>query len=350
MTNSFNDNPHRRLNILTGEWVLVSPHRTKRPWQGKTEKSATTDLPEYDPSCYLCPTNERMGGEFNPSYKKPYSFINDFSALLPDVKEETYDNGLLHAESESGICKVVCFSPNHSLTLPLMSVPDITDVISLWQKEYRELGAKEGIDHVQIFENKGAIMGCSNPHPHGQIWAQNKIPQEVLKKTGNLQAYWDKHGRSILEDYLVQELKLDERIIVENEHFVALLPYWAVWPYETMILPKRKLANIGLLSESEKLSYAEILKQLTIKYDNIFNTSFPYSAGIHQAPTDGREHPEWHFHMSFYPPLLRSATVKKFMVGYEMFANPQRDITAEQAAENMKSLSDVHYSQLDATK
>ncbi|HCO84722.1 MAG TPA: galactose-1-phosphate uridylyltransferase, partial [Arenibacter sp.] len=265
--------------------------------------------PVYDPSCYLCPTNERMGGEFNPSYEKPYSFVNDFSALLPNVKEESYKNGLLYAESESGICKVVCFSPNHSLTLPLMSVSEIADVISLWQKEYKELGAVDGINHVQIFENKGGIMGCSNHHPHGQIWAQNKIPQEVHKKIGNLQTYWEKHGRSILEDYLEQELQLDERVIVENEHFVALIPYWAVWPYETMILPKRKLAHIGLLSESEKISYAEILKQLTIKYDNIFNTSFPYSAGIHQAPTDGKDHPEWHFHMSFYPPLLRSATV-----------------------------------------
>lgn len=345
MAANFNNNPHRRLNILTGEWILVSPHRTKRPWQGKTEKSAASDLPVYDPSCYLCPTNERMGGEFNPDYDKPHSFINDFSALLPGVEEEIFEKGLLYAEAESGICKVVCFSPNHALTLPLMSVSDIMAVISLWQKEYLDLGQKEAINYVQIFENKGGIMGCSNPHPHGQIWAQNKIPQEVDKKIGNLSAYWEKNKRSILEDYIEQELKMDERIIVVNEHFVALIPYWAVWPYETMIVPKRKLAHIGLLSETEKLSYAEILKQLTIKYDNIFNTSFPYSAGIHQAPTDGRDHPEWHFHMSFFPPLLRSATIKKFMVGYEMFANPQRDITAEQAAETMKSLSNTHYSQ-----
>jgi len=341
---NFNDNPHRRLNILTGEWILVSPHRTKRPWLGKTEKSATTDLPAYDPSCYLCPTNERMGGGINPDYKKPFSFINDFSALLQDVEEETYQNGLLYAESESGICKVVCFSPNHSLTLPLMKVSDIENVISLWQKEYTELGGMERINHVQIFENKGSIMGCSNPHPHGQIWAQNKIPQEVHKKNGILQTYWEKHSKSILEDYIQQELTLDERIILENEDFVALIPYWAVWPYETMILPKRKIVHIALLTANEKRAYAEILKQLTIKYDNIFNTSFPYSAGVHQAPTDGKDHPEWHFHMSFYPPLLRSATVKKFMVGYEMFANPQRDITAEQAAETMKSLSNTHYS------
>lgn len=209
------------------------------------------------------------------------------------------------------------------------------------------MGSKEAINHVQIFENKGDIMGCSNPHPHGQIWAQNKIPQEAQKKIGNLKAYWEKNKRSILEVYIEQELKLDERIIVENEHFVALIPYWAVWPYETMILPKRKLAHIGMLTEIEKESYAEILKQLTIKYDNIFGTSFPYSAGIHQAPTDGKEHPEWHFHMSFYPPLLRSATIKKFMVGYEMFANPQRDITAEQAADTMKSLPNTHYSLME---
>jgi UDPglucose--hexose-1-phosphate uridylyltransferase len=263
---------------------------------------------------------------------------------LQDVKEETYENGLLYAESESGICKVVCFSADHSLTLPLMEVSDIVDVISLWQEEYRELGSKDGINYVQIFENKGGIMGCSNPHPHGQIWAQHKIPQEVHKKIVNLKAYWQKHGRSILEDYLEQELQLNERIILENEHFVVLIPYWAVWPYEAMILPKRKIAHIGLLSNEEKRSYATILKQLTVRYDNLFNTSFPYSSGIHQAPTDGLDHPEWHFHMSFYPPLLRSATVKKFMVGYEMFANPQRDITAEQAAETMKSLSDTHYS------
>ncbi|MBD1259782.1 UDP-glucose--hexose-1-phosphate uridylyltransferase [Maribacter polysiphoniae] len=344
MTTEFNENPHRRFNILTGEWILVSPHRTKRPWQGKTEKQSMETKPKYDPNCYLCPTNGRMGGAVNPDYKKPFSFVNDFSALLKDVKEEKYENGLLYAESESGICKVVCFSPDHSLTLPLMSREEITDVISLWQQEYKELGAMDGINHVQIFENKGDIMGCSNPHPHGQIWAQRSIPQEVQKKSDRLLAYWKKHQASILEDYIIQELALDERIILENEHFVSLIPYWAVWPYETMIVPKRKIGHIGELSNDGKKAFAEILRKTTIRLDNIFGTSFPYSAGIHQAPTDGKEHPEWHFHMSFYPPLLRSATVKKFMVGYEMFANPQRDITAEQAANTIKALSDVHYS------
>ena len=347
MDTNFNENPHRRFNILTGEWILVSPHRTKRPWQGKTEKASLETKPKYDPKCYLCPTNSRMGGGVNPDYKKPFSFINDFSALLKDVKEEKYENGLLYAESESGICKVVCFSPDHSLTLPLMSKEEITDVISLWQQEYKELGAIEGINHVQIFENKGDVMGCSNPHPHGQIWAQRSIPQEVQKKADRLSAYWKEHKKSILEEYIAQELELNERIILENEHFVSLIPYWAVWPYETMIVPKRKIAHIAKLSDNEKMAFAEILRKTTIRLDNIFQTSFPYSAGIHQAPTDGKEHPEWHFHMSFYPPLLRSATVKKFMVGYEMFANPQRDITGEQAANTMKALSDTHYSQTE---
>lgn len=344
MQMNFNDNPHRRYNILTGEWILVSPHRTKRPWQGKTEKRTGLQRPKYDASCYLCPGNERAGGKVNPDYKAPYSFTNDFSALLADVDKQQYSDGLLLAESESGICKVVCFSPNHSLTLPLMSEVEITDVISVWQKEYRELGALEGINYVQIFENKGDIMGCSNPHPHGQIWAQRTVPQEVQKKSDHFMAYWDKNRKSILADYIAQEKELDQRIFLENEHFVALVPYWAVWPYETIIVPKRKIAHIAQLSEAEKGAFAEIIKKLTTRYDNIFQTSFPYSAGIHQAPTDGKEHPEWHFHMSFFPPLLRSATVKKFMVGYELFANPQRDITAEQAADTLKALGDVHYS------
>jgi len=340
----FNNQPHRRYNILTGEWILVSPHRTKRPWQGKTEKNTQEKLLEHDPLCYLCPGNKRANGEVNPKYTKPFSFTNDFAALLKDIPNEKITNGLLKAETESGICKVVCFSPNHSLTLPLMKTEAIYDVITLWQEEYTYLGALDTINYIQIFENKGAIMGCSNPHPHGQIWAQRSIPQEIKKKSNHLKKYWNQYQRSILEDYLKQELALNERIIHENEHFVALVPYWAIWPYETMIIPKRRMAAINDLTNDEKLAYATIIKKLTITYDNIFNTSFPYSAGIHQAPCDGKNHPEWHLHMSFYPPLLRSASVKKFMVGYEMFANPQRDITAEQAALTMKSCSPIHYS------
>ena len=339
----FNNTPHRRKNILTGEWVLVSPHRTKRPWQGKKDKPQEVERLEYDPKCYLCPGNERAGGAKNPNYTGTYSFQNDFAALL-EGPEETFKDGLLEAESESGICKVICYSPNHSLTLPLMEVNDIVEVIRLWQKEYTALGSDPNINHVQIFENKGAIMGCSNPHPHGQIWAQRSIPQEVQKKVVRQKSYWEKNNSSLLGDYIQQELNSKERIVLENESFVALVPYWAVWPFETMIIPKRHVTSVLELSQQEVSDYASLLKALITRYDNLFETSFPYSAGIHQAPTDGKDNSHWHMHMSFYPPLLRSAEVKKFMVGYEMFANPQRDITAEQAAQRLRECATTHYS------
>ncbi len=344
MSVHFYEQPHRRYNILTGDWILVSPHRTKRPWQGKVEKLQTTQLSSFDENCYLCPGNIRANGEVNPDYQDTYTFINDFAALISGDESQTLNDGLFKAATETGICKVVCFSPDHSLTLPLMSVKSIAHVISLWQDEYDKLGALDKINHIQIFENKGATMGCSNPHPHGQIWAQQTVPNEVIKKDEHQQVYWNKHGRSILTEYLAQELKVEERIILENEHFVVLIPYWAVWPYETMIIPKRHIQHIGLLTDDEKTAYADAIKKLTIKYDNLFETSFPYSAGIHQSPTNGKDNQHWHFHMSFYPPLLRSATVKKFMVGYEMFAGPQRDITAEQAATSLRNLEDIHYS------
>lgn len=344
MNTNINNSPHKRFNILTGEWVLVSPHRTKRPWQGKKDAEQPRAVKTYDENCYLCPGNTRAGGEQNPNYTGTYSFGNDFAALLPDTEITEYREGLLRAETEKGICKVVCFSPDHSLTLPLMSLEAITEVVRLWQKEYSELGAKPFINHVQIFENKGAIMGCSNPHPHGQIWAQHGIPGEVAKKQEQQLEYWNKHQKSLLGTYLEQELELGERILLENDHFVALVPYWAVWPYETMIIPRKHYRHIGELNEEEQEAFAAIIKALTTRYDNLFKTSFPYSAGIHQSPTDGEDHNEWHFHMSFYPPLLRSAEVKKFMVGYEMFASPQRDITAEMAADNLRALPDLHYS------
>ncbi len=328
---------------MTGEWILVSPHRTKRPWQGKEEEPAREARPSYDPTCYLCPGNERAGGSINPEYTRPWSFTNDFAALQANVPIEDFEDGLLRAESETGTCKVVCFSPDHSLTLPVMEVEAIDDVIQLWQKEFKELGARQDINYVQIFENKGATMGCSNPHPHGQIWAQHSIPQEVSKKGKNMLAHWEKNKSSLLGDYLAQELEAKERILIQSDHFVALVPYWAVWPYEVMILPRKKHKNILSLNAAERADYAKVIKLMTIKYDNLFKVSFPYSAGIHQAPTDGKEHEEWHFHMSFYPPLLRSATVKKFMVGYEMFATPQRDITAEMAADTLRNLPNVHY-------
>ncbi|MGD1946413.1 MAG: UDP-glucose--hexose-1-phosphate uridylyltransferase [Croceivirga sp.] len=342
-----NEHPHRRYNILTGEWVLVSPHRTKRPWQGKQEPVFHEDKPNYDENCYLCPGNTRANGQTNPDYQSTFSFTNDFSALLHDSPLGVIEDGLLKAQGETGICKVVCFSPNHSLTLPLMDVSSIEGVIELWQKEYMTLGAMDAINHVQIFENKGGIMGCSNPHPHGQIWAQVSIPEEVIKKTAYQKEYWTKHQKSLLGVYLEQEALKEERILFEDEFFIALVPFWAVWPYEVMIAPKRHLTHIGKLNADESTSFAKMIKRVTVRYDNLFETSFPYSMGIHQAPTNGETHEEWHFHMSFYPPLLRSATIKKFMVGYEMFANPQRDITAEQAAERLRGLSEIHYLQRD---
>ncbi|MET2985618.1 UDP-glucose--hexose-1-phosphate uridylyltransferase [Aureibaculum conchae] len=338
MSSHLKSHPHRRYNILTDEWVLVSPHRTKRPWQGKTEDSSKKKFIDYDKKCYLCPTNSRMGGDINPEYKNTYVFKNDFGAILENTPLFEFNDGLLKAEGEKGICKVICFSANHSLTIPDMELNDLVKVVETWQDEFIELGSSSEINYVQIFENKGAIMGCSNPHPHGQIWAQYSIPTEIQKKTNSQKAYFQKNGNSLLADYIAQELKAGVRIVSQNENFVTLVPFWAVWPYEAMIVPKRQRTNIIGLTHNEKLDFAQQLKALTQKYDALFDTSFPYSSGIHQAPTDNKNYDEWHWHMSFYPPLLRSATVKKFMVGYEMFAMPQRDITAEIVAKKLKSL------------
>ncbi|TKG91964.1 galactose-1-phosphate uridylyltransferase [Puteibacter caeruleilacunae] len=345
-TFNMEDHPHRRFNPLTGEWILVSPHRAKRPWQGQVEKVVEEQRPQHDPKCYLCAGNERIGGERNPDYKGAYSFVNDFSALLSDTPDGGENDGdLFKAESVKGLCKVICFSPRHDLTVPEMEVPAIKEVVDLWQKEYNEIGAIEGVNYVQIFENKGSIMGCSNPHPHGQIWSSSNIPNEVEKEVVRQKAYFEKHGRTLLGDYVKSELDKKDRILCENEHFVALVPYWAVWPFEAMIISKDAYANISQFDDAVKEALADIYKQLTIMYDNLFEVSFAYSAGIHQSPTDGEEHPYWHFHMHFYPPLLRSATVKKFMVGYEMLGNPQRDITAETSASRLRSLPKIHYKQ-----
>jgi len=336
---NFEDHPHRRYNPLTGSWVQVSPHRAKRPWQGQVEDIPTEKKLAYDENCYLCPTNERVGSDTNPDYKDTYVFTNDFSALLEETPDGNYEDGdLFLANSEKGICRVICFSPRHDLSIPDMEVPAIVKVVDLWQQEYKSLGAKDFINYVQIFENKGSAMGASNPHPHGQIWAEQSIPDEPAREDVRQREYFQKHGRSLLADYLQKELDKNERIVVENEHFVALVPFWAVWPYETMIISKRHFGNLLHMSEEEKTAFAEIYKALTSKYDKLFNVSFPYSAGIHQSPTDGNDNEYWHFHMHFYPPLLRSATVKKFMVGYEMLANPQRDITAETSAKILRVL------------
>ncbi len=344
MNFNIEDHPHKRFNPLTGDWVLVSPHRSKRPWQGQVEKPAVDDRPSYDPGCYLCPGNERAGGKNNPDYKGTFVFTNDFSALLTDSPEGGLNDGeLFQAESESGICKVICFNEDHSLTIPEMEVSDIRKVVDVWCEQFEELANNEHINYIQIFENKGAIMGCSNPHPHGQIWSSKGIPVEPAKECNTQKAYFEKHGRTLLSDYLTAELEKEVRILDQNNSFVALIPFWAVWPFETMIVSKRPVQNILDLSEKEKTDLADIYKKLTVMYDNLFEVSFAYSAGLHQAPCDGKDHREWHLHMHFYPPLLRSATIKKFMVGYEMLATPQRDITAEGAAKRLRELPKVHF-------
>lgn len=343
---NFDENPHRRYNPLTDSWVLVSPHRAKRPWQGQVEEITKEEKLAHDPNCYLCAGNTRINGEVNPAYSDAFVFENDFAALLFDTPDEHFEDGeLFIAQSEKGLGKVICFSPAHNLTIPEMEETAIRKVVDTWVNEYELIGAKTFINYVQIFENKGFAMGCSNPHPHGQIWAQSSVPDEPMKKQIAQRNYWNKHQRSLLADYIVKELEKNERVLFENEHFVALVPFWAVWPFETMIVPKRKMARISDMTSAERDALANAYKRLTTRYDNLFETSFPYSAGIHQAPTDGETHEEWHWHFVFYPPLLRSATVKKFMVGYEMLANPQRDISAEKSATILRGLSEVHYTE-----
>ncbi|MBI5296482.1 MAG: UDP-glucose--hexose-1-phosphate uridylyltransferase [Chloroflexi bacterium] len=340
------NSPHRRFNALTGEWVLNSPHRAKRPWLGQVEKTPPESLPAYDPTCYLCPRNERAGGVTNPDYSGTFVFNNDFAALLPDPSEEAAStHPLLVSAPERGSCRVVCFSPRHDLTLPELDLPAIEAVIATWTRESADLAAQDFIRYVQVFENKGAMMGCSNPHPHSQLWAQSQLPNEIVKELARQAEYYSQHGRPLLTDYVQEELRLQERILFSNDHFTALVPFWAVWPFETMVIAHRATQSLSDLSASEVSALAEAFKQVTTRYDNLFEISFPYSMGFHQAPADGEAHPEWVLHAHFYPPLLRSATVRKFMVGYEMLAMPQRDITPEVAADRLRSVSAVHYKQ-----
>lgn len=339
------ESPHRRFNPLTGDWVLVSPHRAKRPWLGQVEKTPPENLPHYDPACYLCPRNERAGGIKNPDYSGVFVFDNDFASLLPLMESHISDSQLLVAEPECGICRVVCFTPRHDLTLPELDIPAIQNVIASWAEQTSELGAKDFIHYVQVFENKGAMMGCSNPHPHSQIWATGHIPNEPASELEHQKAYFNEHGRALLSDYLVEEHKRKERLIAVNDTFTALIPFWAVWPFEVLVVAHSDRKYLVDLTPGEVSGLAEILKQVTTCYDNLFEISFPYSMGFHQAPFDGQSHPEWTLHAHFYPPLLRSATVRKFMVGFEMLAMPQRDITPEIAAARLRELPGVHYKQ-----
>jgi UDPglucose--hexose-1-phosphate uridylyltransferase len=340
-------NPHRRFNPLNGSWVLVSPHRTERPWQGQVEKTAVAAQAEYDPDCYLCPGNSRVGGVRNPAYGSTFVFDNDFAVLLPGTPADRWErNHLLIAEGEPGISRVGCFSPRHDLTVARMSVPDLKLVVDVWAAQYAELGRQPGIRHVQIFENRGEMMGASNPHPHCQIWASSSIPTEAAAEQREQAAWGAAHGSCLLCDYLALERESGERLVCENEAFAALVPFWAVWPFETMIVSKRHLTAMDEFDEAERGRLADILKRVTTRYDNVFQAPFPYTMGFHQRPTDGAAHPEWHFHAHYYPPLLRSATIRKFMVGFEMLGMPQRDITAESAAERLRALPETHYMDL----
>ncbi len=331
--------PHRRFNPLTREWVLVSPHRTQRPWQGQIEKTAAPVQPTYDPECYLCPGNARAGGARNPNYTSTFVFDNDYAALKPEIPAVSEnERDLLIAESERGICRVVCFDPNHSLTVARMPVEGIRRVIDTWVEQYRELASHNFIRYVQIFENRGEMMGASNPHPHCQIWSTETLPNEVAKESASQAAYLQTKGHCLLCDYARIEERERIRIVCENDSFLAVVPFWAVWPFETMLISRGHAGAFPDLSDKQRTDLAGIMKQLTTRYDNLFQVSFPYTMGFHQTPTDGQSHPEWHFHAHYYPPLLRSATVRKFMVGFEMLGMPQRDITPESAAERLKQV------------
>ncbi len=355
ISETLRDQPHRRFNPLTREWVLVSPHRAKRPWLGQVEKIPPENLPSYDPTCYLCPGNERAAGRRNPVYTGTFVFDNDFPALLPPdevgavaVRKNVQNSGsIFQAQPETGLCRVVCFSPRHDLTLPEMPIDGIEAVVRTWTEQTAQLGGMDHISYVQVFENKGAMMGCSNPHPHSQIWATSGVPNEPAKEVASQSAYLAEHGSCLVCDYLAIEQGVGERIVASNQHFTALVPFWSVWPFELMLISHRHAASLPDLTAEEIAGLADLLRRVTIRYDNLFEVSFPYSMGFHQAPTDGRPYPQGHLHAHFYPPLLRSATVRKFMVGFELLGMPQRDLTAETAAERLRGIKRSIFPQRD---
>ncbi|BEL83967.1 galactose-1-phosphate uridylyltransferase [Serratia marcescens] len=341
------DHPHRRFNPLSGQWVLVSPHRAKRPWQGQQESVPTATLPTHDPDCFLCPGNARVTGDRNPEYRGTYVFTNDFAALMSDTPPapDSHDP-LMRSQSARGVSRVICFSPDHSKTLPELTLPALEQVVAAWQTQTEELG--KHYPWVQLFENKGAAMGCSNPHPHGQVWANSFLPNEAEREDRLQHDYFREHASPLLLDYAQRELAAGERIVVSTEHWLAVVPYWAAWPFETLLLPKTAVQRITDLSAAQSRDLALALKKLTSRYDNLFQCSFPYSMGWHGAPFNGADNRHWQLHAHFYPPLLRSASVRKFMVGYEMLAETQRDLTAEQAAERLRAVSDIHYREAGA--
>lgn len=344
-TDDFSTAPHRRQNLLTGEWVLVSPQRTARPWQGQVELPPVEVRPAHDPACYLCPGNTRAGGASNPDYPATFVFDNDFAALQPDAPPRDMARALerdgaplLRARSERGLCRVICFSPRHDLTLADMRPADLRRVVDTWADQYDQLGSISWVRHVQIFENRGAMMGASNLHPHGQIWANERLPNEPARELARQRDFAAATGHCLLCDYLALELREGERLVCQNAHWVALVPFWAVWPFETLLLPRDHCGAIGDLGDGARDGLADILRRLNRRYNRIFDVPFPYSMGFHQRPTDAEPYPFWHLHAHFYPPLLRSATIRKFMVGYELLAQPQRDLTPESAADRLRRL------------
>lgn len=336
--NEWRTRPHRRFNPLRGEWVLVSPHRLERPWQGAISPAQAVARPHYDPQCYLCPGNTRASGGVNPSYEHTYVFENDYAALVPETPVEPHEDGLLLAYGEAGRCRVVCFSPRHDLDIAAMEPAEIARVIDTWAEQFGELSADPAINAVTIFENRGQMMGASNPHPHGQIWAQSAPPDELVKETSAQTAYMQRTGSCLLCDYVAQEVQAQERVVFANSSAAVLVPFWAVWPFEALVVPTVHVSGIDALTPSNRMDLAEALGVLAAKYDRVFDVPFPYSMGFHQRPTDGSGYDEWHAHAHYFPPLLRSASVRKYMVGYELLAQPQRDVTPEQAAERLRSL------------
>jgi UDPglucose--hexose-1-phosphate uridylyltransferase len=337
-----NSQPHRRYNPLTGEWLLLSPQRTQRPWQGRTEDAAADSDKQYDPDCYLCPGNTRMQGQRNEQYQDTFVFNNDFQALIEsDFRHEGSEDGLFCEGSVAGTCRVICFSKRHDLTLAEMEPADLLKVVDVWKSQTEELNKR--FCWVQIFENKGEIMGCSNPHPHGQIWASDFIPTEPYKEDRCQKKYQKEYKENLLLKYIAKEQEKKERIVAENDQWVCLVPYWAIWPFETLVIPKRHTLRFNDVDEEQSRDLASVMKELLVKYDNLFQTSFPYSMGWHGAPANGKNNDHWQFHAHYYPPLLRSADIKKFMVGYEMLGCPQRDILPEQTAKMIRSQSEIHY-------
>ncbi|KAG9292704.1 hypothetical protein G9A89_008292 [Geosiphon pyriformis] len=360
----YTEHSHRRFNPLTNSWVLCSPHRTKRPWQGQVEAMVPDTLPKYEATCYLCPGNVRAQGGKNPNYEGTFIFNNDFAAILPRQPEISTPNSdkfssLLRIESVLGECKVICYSHQHNITMAEMTNSSILEIIQIWTSSYLSLSNNPRISYIQVFENKGSIMGCSNPHPHCQIWCTSTIPEEPSKELASMRIYHNLHGSCLLCDYIELETSSKEtcanfsktlkennspRLVCENKSFICFIPFWAIWPFETIVISRQHITNLTELNEEQQNDFADIMRRITCRYDNLFECSFPYSMGLHQAPVDGNEHNiDSHLHLHFYPPLLRSSTVKKFMVGYELLAEPQRDLTPEQAAMRLRSCPEIHY-------